>query len=58
MIFDLPLTDESHRQIRNAFQTAIALAEYEARQPGAEIPSLGKSQLKSSPRLLRSSTGI
>ncbi|KAN0108850.1 hypothetical protein V8E51_008592 [Hyaloscypha variabilis] len=34
------------RQIRNAFQTAIALAEYEARQPGAEIPSLGKSQFE------------
>ncbi|KUJ07778.1 uncharacterized protein LY89DRAFT_660043 [Mollisia scopiformis] len=34
------------RQIRNAFQTAIALAEYEARQPGAELPFLGKSQFE------------
>jgi hypothetical protein len=35
-----------HRQIRNAFQTAIALVEYEARQPGAEPPSLGKAQFE------------
>jgi hypothetical protein len=35
-----------HRQIRNAFQTAIALVEYEARQPGAELPSLGKAQFE------------
>lgn len=34
----------SPRQIRNAFQTAIALAEYEARLPGAETPTLGKEQ--------------
>jgi hypothetical protein len=35
-----------HRQIRNAFQTAIALVEYEARQSGAELPSLGKAQFE------------
>jgi hypothetical protein len=34
------------RQIRNAFQTAIALAEYEARQPGAETVYLGKKQFE------------
>jgi len=36
----------THRQIRNAFQTAIALVEYEARQPGADLPSLGKAQFE------------
>ncbi|RWA06679.1 hypothetical protein EKO27_g8426 [Xylaria grammica] len=33
------------RQIRNAFQTAIAIANFEATSPGA-IPRLGKSQFK------------
>jgi hypothetical protein len=34
------------RQIRNAFQTAITLAEYDARQPGAEHITLGRAQFK------------
>ena len=34
------------RQIRNAFQTAIALVEYEARQPEAKKPALGKRHFK------------
>ena len=40
------LVDKSSllRQIRNAFQTAITLAEYDARQPGAEAVTLGKKQ--------------
>lgn len=34
------------RQIRNAFQTAIALAEFDARQPGAKQIVLGKAQFE------------
>lgn len=34
------------RQIRNAFQTAIALAEYEARKPGAGLVTLGRKQFE------------
>ena len=34
------------RQIRNAFQTAIALVEYEARQNATEVPNLGEAQFK------------
>ncbi|CZS94021.1 uncharacterized protein RAG0_04060 [Rhynchosporium agropyri] len=34
------------RQIRNAFQTAITLAEYSSRQPGAESTTLGKDQFQ------------
>src|SRR5690348_13165548 len=36
----------AHRQIRNAFQTAIALVEDEAHRPGAELPCLGKKQFE------------
>lgn len=35
-----------NRQIRNAFQTAIALVEYEARQSRAKKPTLGKKQFR------------
>jgi hypothetical protein len=34
------------RQIRNAFQTAITLAEYSSRQSGAESTTLGKAQFQ------------
>lgn len=34
------------RQIRNAFQTAITLAEYEARQSGTKVVVLAKKQFE------------
>jgi len=40
------LTTWNGRQIRNAFQTAITLAEYSSRQSGAESTTLGKEQFQ------------
>jgi len=42
------------REIRNAFQTAVALAEYEANKEGQEVVTLKEKHLRSVVRMSRS----
>jgi hypothetical protein len=45
---EIAAESHSHRQIRNAFQTAIALTEHDSQQaePGQPKPTLGKAQFQ------------